>query len=63
MLKSEDPHLAGMVEPDGHIKIINLKSGKAVVDTRANPGIYKPEPQRSPGPSRSTWCPTVRITS
>ncbi len=49
LLKSEDPHLTGMVEADGHIKIINLKSGKAVVDTRANPGIYKPEPQRFAG--------------
>jgi outer membrane protein assembly factor BamB len=34
ILQSEDPHLAGAVEPDGHVLIFDLRSRKMVVDAK-----------------------------
>lgn len=36
-LKSELPYLGGMIEPDGKVKVVNLKTGKEVLNGRVDP--------------------------
>lgn len=40
MLKSEDPNLAGMLEPDGKVRVVNLQTHKEVLTTRVDPKFF-----------------------